>query len=70
MDAKTCLEKLKLVGVLSFATVDGEGNPQIRCISAIHFDKDCFYFFTARTSAMNFSKTARFRYWLTPASRK
>ena len=31
MDAKTCLEKLKLVGVLSFATVDGEGNPQ-RCI--------------------------------------
>lgn len=48
MDAKTCLEKLKLVGVLSFATVDGEGNPQIRCISAIHFEEDGFYFFTAR----------------------
>ena len=48
MDAKTCLEKLKLVGVLSFATVDGQGNPQIRCISAIHFDKDSLYFFTAR----------------------
>lgn len=48
MDAKTCLEKLKLVGVLSFATVDGEGNPQIRCISANHFEKDSFYFFTAR----------------------
>lgn len=48
MDAKTCLEKLKLVGVLSFATVDSEGNPQIRCISAIHFDKESFYFFTAR----------------------
>ena len=48
MDAKTCLEKLKLVGVLSFATVDGEGNPQIRCISAIHFEEDSFYFFTAR----------------------
>ena len=30
MDAKTCMEKLKLVGVLSFATVDSEGNPQIR----------------------------------------
>ena len=40
MDAKTCLEKLKLVGVLSFATVDGGGAPQIRCISAIHFDED------------------------------
>lgn len=48
MDAKTCLQKLKLVGVLSFATTDGEGNPQVRCISAIHFDSDSFYFFTAR----------------------
>ena len=48
MDAKTCLEKLKLVGVLSFATVDGNGAPQIRCISAIHFDDESFYFFTAR----------------------
>lgn len=48
MDAKTCLEKLKLVGVLSFATVDGGGAPQIRCISAIHFDEESFYFFTAR----------------------
>lgn len=48
MDAKTCIEKLKLVGVLSFATVDSKGNSQIRCISAIHFDKDSFYFFTAR----------------------
>lgn len=48
MDAKTCLEKLKLVGVLSFATVDGSGAPQIRCISAIHFDEESFYFFTAR----------------------
>lgn len=48
MNAKTCIEKLKLVGVLSFATVDGKGNPQIRCISAIHFDEESFYFFTAR----------------------
>lgn len=48
MDAKTCLEKCKLVGVLSFATVDRKGAPQIRCISAIHFDKESFYFFTAR----------------------
>lgn len=48
MDAKLCLEKLRLVGILSFATVDREGNPQVRCISAIHFEEDSFYFFTAR----------------------
>lgn len=48
MDAKTCLEKLKLIGVLSFATVDAEGNPQIRNISAIHYEPDGMYFFTAR----------------------
>ena len=38
MNAETCLQKLKLCGVLSFATVDGKGAPQIRCISAIHFE--------------------------------
>ncbi len=48
MDAKTCLQKLQLVGTLSFATVDENGAPQIRCVSAIHFDKESFYFFTAR----------------------
>lgn len=48
MDAKTCLQKLRLVGTLSFATVDGNGAPQIRCVSAIHFDDESFYFFTAR----------------------
>lgn len=48
MDAKTCLQKLQLVGTLSFATVDGNGTPQIRCVSAIHFDDESFYFFTAR----------------------
>lgn len=48
MDAKACLQKLQLVGTLSFATVDGNGAPQIRCVSAIHFDDESFYFFTAR----------------------
>lgn len=48
MDAKTCLKKLQLVGVLDFATVDESGNPQIRCISAIHFEEDRFFFYTAR----------------------
>lgn len=48
MDAQTCLEKLRLVGVLAFATVDAEGAPQIRNISAIHYEPDALYFFTAR----------------------
>lgn len=48
MDAKTCLQKLQYVGVLAFATVDEYGNPQIRNISAIHYEADAMYFFTAR----------------------
>lgn len=48
MNIETCLEKLKLCGVLSFATVDHQGAPQIRCISAIHFEENLLTFFTAR----------------------
>lgn len=54
MDAKTCLQKLQYVGVLAFATVDEYGNPQIRNISAIHYEPDTMYFFTAR--GKNFCK--------------
>lgn len=48
MDAKTCLQKLQYVGVLAFATVDTAGAPQLRNISAIHYEPDAIYFFTAR----------------------
>ena len=48
MDARTCLKKLQYVGVLAFATVDDRGNPQVRNISAIHYEPDAIYFFTAR----------------------
>jgi len=48
MDAKGCLKKLSYVGVLSFATVDENGAPQVRDISAIHYEEDAIYFFTAR----------------------
>lgn len=48
MDVKTCLQKLQYVGVLAFATVDEHGNPQVRNISAIHYEPDAMYFFTAR----------------------
>lgn len=39
---------MELVGVLAFATVDSDGAPQIRNISAIHYEPDAIYFFTAR----------------------
>lgn len=48
MDAKTCIEKLGYVGVLDFATVDKDGAPQVRNISAIHFEGTDIYFLTAR----------------------
>ena len=54
MDLQTCLKKMELVGVLAFATVDSEGAPQIRNISAIHYESDALYFFTAR--GKNFCK--------------
>ena len=48
MDAQTCLNKLRYVGVLSFATVDSEANPKVRNISAIHYEQYDLDFFTAR----------------------
>lgn len=51
MDARTCLKKLQYVGVLNFATVDSYGKPQIRNISAIHYEQQSMYFFTARGKA-------------------
>jgi uncharacterized pyridoxamine 5'-phosphate oxidase family protein len=48
MDLATCMKKMELVGVLAFATVDSDGAPQIRNISAIHYEPDAIYFFTAR----------------------
>lgn len=48
MDLALCLKKMELVGVLAFATVDREGAPQIRNISALHYEPDALYFFTAR----------------------
>lgn len=51
MDAGTCLKKLGYVGVLSFATVDEWGAPQVRCVSAVHYEPDALYFFTERGKA-------------------
>lgn len=54
MDAKTCLKKLGYVGTLAFATVDESGNPQVRNVSAIHYEEDSLYFYTAQ--GKNFCK--------------
>lgn len=48
MDAKTCIRKLSYVGVLNVATVDSKGLPQVRCISAAHYEDESFWFLTAR----------------------
>ncbi len=48
MDAQMCLRKLEYVGVLAFATVDANGAPQVRNISAIHYEPDRMIFFTAK----------------------
>ena len=48
MDIETCLKKLSYVGVLDFATVDEYGAPQMRNISAIHYEGTTLYFLTAR----------------------
>ena len=48
MDIETCIKKLGYVGVLDFATVDENGAPQVRNISAIHFYTTTLYFLTAR----------------------
>ena len=48
MDAETCIKKLGYVGILTFATVDKHGHPQARSISAVHYEPDAIYFYTAR----------------------
>ena len=45
---------MRLVGILNFATVDEKGAPQVRQISAIHYEPDAIYFYTAR--GKNFCK--------------
>ena len=51
MDAQMCLKKLQYVGILNFATVGLDGSPQVRCISAVHYEPDALHFFTAKGKA-------------------
>lgn len=49
--SKTVAELLHMMEELdtySFATVDAQGHPRVRIISALHFEPDAIYFYTAR----------------------
>ena len=48
MDAKSCLELLREVKDVAFATVDEKGLPQIRMIDVMIVEKEKMYFCTAR----------------------
>ncbi|MDL2229073.1 4Fe-4S binding protein [Treponema sp. OttesenSCG-928-L16] len=48
MDAKTCIEKLRLIASVSMATVGTDGSPQVRTIGVMHVEDEKLYFLTAR----------------------
>ncbi|MDR0684213.1 MAG: pyridoxamine 5'-phosphate oxidase family protein [Spirochaetaceae bacterium] len=48
MDAKNCIQKLKLINSVSMATVGEDGSPQVRIIGVMHTDAEKLYFLTAR----------------------
>ena len=48
MDAKTCIQKLRLIASVSMATVGEDGSPQVRTIGVMHVEDKKLYFLTAR----------------------
>jgi uncharacterized pyridoxamine 5'-phosphate oxidase family protein/Pyruvate/2-oxoacid:ferredoxin oxidoreductase delta subunit len=48
MDAKTCIQKLKLINSVSMATVGEDGSPRVRIIGVMHIEAEKLYFLTAR----------------------
>ncbi|MGN0287444.1 MAG: 4Fe-4S binding protein [Atopobiaceae bacterium] len=48
MDAQDCLQTLREIKDVSFATVDQEGHPQIRIIDVMLVEKGALYFCTSR----------------------
>ena len=51
MNAMKCLEILREIKDVAFATVDGDGKPQIRIIDVMIVEKEKLYFCTARGKA-------------------
>lgn len=72
MNAQTCLKKLQYVGVLNFATVGPDGTPQIRCISAIHYETDALYFLQPeeKRSVKSCFVTGGYKYLHIPVTKK
>ena len=48
MDAKVCLQMLREIKDVAFATVDEKGKPQIRMIDVMLVEDEKLYFCTAR----------------------
>ena len=48
MDARTCIQKLRLIASVAAATVDASGSPQVRTIGVMHAEGEELYFLTAR----------------------
>ncbi|MDR1616806.1 MAG: 4Fe-4S binding protein [Syntrophomonadaceae bacterium] len=48
MDAKTCIQKLRLIASVTMATVGEDGSPQARIIGVMHTEDEKLYFLTAR----------------------
>jgi uncharacterized pyridoxamine 5'-phosphate oxidase family protein/NAD-dependent dihydropyrimidine dehydrogenase PreA subunit len=48
MDAKNCIQKLKLIASVLMATVGEDGSPQARIIGVMHVEDEKLYFLTAR----------------------
>ena len=51
MTLEACIEKLMKIDSLEIATVDENGLPHLRVISARYFDGTAMYFLTARGKA-------------------
>ena len=48
MDAKTCLKLLREIKHVAFATIDKDGNPQVRIIDVMIVENETLYFATSR----------------------
>lgn len=48
MDAQNCLQLLRDIKDVAFATVDEQGHPQVRIIDIMLAGEECLYFVTAR----------------------
>lgn len=58
IDAQYCIDRVKENYILTFATVDEDQKPQVRYISAVHYEGNKMYFYTAR--GKNFCKQLLF----------